>query len=192
MTVTLKNMTRQRDFQHITLYPRCSKVEATKSNLQIRQFQEATMFEEKTFQWKPVLWAAILIFVLSSLLVSAVPAVYGTYIGFQTRGDMELVNAGVESVIQSSFFPLYYHLVLAAIGLWQGSVLAKKAKNRVGWHVGAAVGVTLLFSILADLFLGNGVIQWQNLIFQALALLSGAYLGAYLRLYLVSRKASTA
>jgi len=137
------------------------------------------MLEEKTFQWKPVLWAAIVIFVLSNVLVSLVPAIYGTYIGFQTRGDMELVNLGVASLISSPMFAIYFYLVLAGISLWRGFVLARKVSARVILHAGVAGAIAVVLPVILAFVAGDGLtlIEWGA---QVAAIFGGIYLGAYL------------
>ena len=140
--------------------------------------------EEKTFKLMTVIWAAMLIFILSTLLNAAVPTAYGTYIGFQTRGDMELVNEGVALVTGLIFFALYVYLCLALIALWRGFVLAQKVAARVSLHIGLAAGLAFLLPLLVGFVVGDSNFSIQGLLFQALALFGGAYLGAYL----VSRK----
>lgn len=137
------------------------------------------MMEERTFQWKSVIWAAIVIFVLSNVLVSALPAIYGTYIGFQTRGDMELVNAGIESLLHSPGFVAYFYLCIAGIALWRGYVLARKVLERVHWHAGVAGAIAVVLPLILAFVAGDGLslVEWG---LQAVAIIGGIYLGAYL------------
>lgn len=137
------------------------------------------MNETTTFQWKPVVWAAVVIFILSNVLVSAVPAIHGTYIGFQTRGDMELVNLGVESLVRSPAFAVYFYLVLAGISLWRGFVLARKVSTGVVLHVGVAGAIAVVLPLILAFVAGDGLtlIEWGA---QAFAVVGGIYLGAFL------------
>ena len=136
------------------------------------------MLEERAFQWKPVLWAAVVIFVLSTVLVSLVSAIYGTYIGFQTRGDMELVNLGVESLVRSPAFAIYAYLTLAGISLWRGFVLARKVSTRMVWHAGIAGAIAALLPLLLAFVAGEdlALIEWGS---QAVVIVGGIYLGIY-------------
>lgn len=138
------------------------------------------MLEEKTIKWTAIIWGAILIFIISTLLTAVVPTVYGTYIGFQTRGDMELVNEGVARVTGSVFFALYVYLSLALVALWRGFILAQKVTARLGLHIGLAAGLAFLLPLLVGFILGQDIAALPELLFYALALFGGAYLGAYL------------
>ena len=137
------------------------------------------MLEERTFQWKPVLWAAIVIFVLSNILVSLVPAIYGTFIGFQTWGDMDLVNLGVASLVSSPMFAVYFYLVLTGISLWRGFALARKVSARVVLHTGVAGAIAAVLPVILAFVAGDGLtlIEWSA---QVVAIFGGIYLGAYL------------
>jgi hypothetical protein len=137
------------------------------------------MIEERTFQWKSVIWTAIVIFVLSYVLIAVPPTLYGTYIGFQTRGDMELVNLGVENLQSSPAFALYFYLVLAGISLWRGFVLARKVSARVVLHVGVAGAIAAVLPLILAFVVGDGLslVGWG---LQAVAIIGGIYLGAYL------------
>ena len=137
------------------------------------------MLKEQGFQWQPVIWGAILIFVLSNLLVSALPAIYGTVIGFQTRGDMELVNAGVNSLIQSVWFATYFYLVLAGISLWRGFALAKKVHERVNLHAAATGAIAVVLPLILAFAAGDGLtlVEWG---LQIVAIMAGLYVGVYL------------
>lgn len=137
------------------------------------------MIEERTFQWKSVIWTAIVIFVLSYVLIPVPPTFYGTYIGFQTRGDMELVNLGVENLQSSPAFALYFYLVLAGISLWRGFVLTRKVSACVVLHVGVAGAIAAVLPLILAFVVGDGLslVGWG---LQAVAIIGGIYLGAYL------------
>ena len=137
------------------------------------------MLEERAFQWKPVLWAATVIFVLSNVLVRMVPTIYGIYIGFQSRGDMELVNLGVESLVRSPAFAIYFYLVPAGISLWRGFVLAREVPTRVGLHLGVAGTIAAVLPLLLAFVAGDGL-TLIDLGSRAITIFGGIYLGAYL------------
>lgn len=143
--------------------------------------------EERTFEWKAVVWAAILIFVLSILLMQLVPVVYGTYIGFQTRGDTELINEGVAGLVRSPFFIAYVYLSLAIVAWWRGAVLAGKVIDRIGLHVGIAAGLAVLAALALELVLSDSGPEIVDFLLRVVATFGGAYLGAFL----VSRKTDT-
>jgi hypothetical protein len=148
--------------------------------------EELKMIEERTFQWKSVIWTAIVIFVLSYVLIAVPPTLYGTYIGFQTRGDMELVNLGVENLQSSPAFALYFYLVLAGISLWRGFVLTRKVFARVVLHVGVAGAIAAVLPLILAFVAGGGLsVEWG---LQVVAILGGIYLGTYL----LQRKSATA
>ncbi|MFQ5575493.1 MAG: hypothetical protein ACE5G8_00745 [Anaerolineae bacterium] len=136
------------------------------------------MNEEQTIKWGAIIWSAILIFVLSTLLASAAPAVYGTYIGFQTRGDMELVNAGVANLTGSTFFGIYFFAALALIAFWRGAVLAKKVAYRLNLHTGLAAGLAVLVPLALGFVVGDPM-SVVDLLLQAAVTFGGAYLGAF-------------
>jgi uncharacterized membrane protein YedE/YeeE len=144
------------------------------------------LVEERTFNWISVVWSAILIFVLANILASAVPIIYGIYLGFQSQGDMDLVNEGVAAITNSPISAVYIFIVLALIALWRGYVLAKKVDTQISLHAGLAAGGVLLITIVVNLVFGESI-SWLQLLFQAAAIFGGVYLGAYL----LSRKAAT-
>ncbi len=107
---------------------------------------------ESTFNWKAILISAGLIFVLPALYSTLVLSGYGFYIGFQTRGDSELIEAGIQTLNSSLIFQISLYGLMAAVALWQSQVLAKKVGDRAMTHTVIAIAIAVMIHI-AFLFL---------------------------------------
>ncbi len=134
-------------------------------------------------KWTTVIWAALLMFILPMLVIFLIPAIYGTYIGFSTQGDMAKVNAGLQSLGSSLIYQIVVYIVFALGALWRGYVLAKKVAGQLLLQLGIAVLLTVL--LVAAYFMigsaGNVAAVWDEILIIAVMVLGGAYLGSLLK-----------
>ncbi len=148
-----------------------------------------TMESQNGINWKAVLWAAVLMFVLPMIVIFLIPTIYGTYIGFSTRGDMNQVNAGVQSLGSSLAYQVAVYVIFALVALWRGYVLAKKVPGQFLMHLGIAVLFTTIL-VAAYFVLGSGNITavWDVILIILLMIAAGGYLGS---LFKTSQAATT-
>ena len=132
------------------------------------------MEEEREFQWKSVIWSAILIFVIPFIVQLLIPTVYATYTGFQTRGDQDAINQAVQTITRTSWLPIVICAAYALTALWRGAALAKKVEYRPDLHALAAGGLASIPVII--LSLGDLVFA----LILVVLIVGGAYLGALL------------
>src|SRR3990172_1610140 len=90
-------------------------------------------------RWRWVVWAGLLMFIIPLVISILIPTLYGTYVGFSTRGDMEKVNAAIQGLGSSIVYQVFMYAVFAAVALWRSSVLVKKVATQHLLHVGIAV-----------------------------------------------------
>ena len=138
--------------------------------------------EERKFHWKAALWATALILAIPIALSFLVPVLYGVYVGFQSQGNTALVNERIRELTKSLGFSVFFLISVTVIAFWRGYALAKKVSERVRLHIAVAVGLALLVFFPLSLLIGSGnvVASLQQFVIQAMVVLGGAYLGAYL------------
>jgi hypothetical protein len=105
------------------------------------------------FNWKSTLWSAVLVLVIPLAITFLTLALYGTVIGFQSRGDTAFVNQQIRSLNTSAGFKLFYYGTIAITALWQCYSLVKKAPERAALHIAAALGLAALLFYLQGLLL---------------------------------------
>lgn len=136
------------------------------------------MEEEREILWKSVVWSAVLIFFIPLVIQFAVPAVYATYVGFETRGDQARVNQAVMSIVSANLFWVFiYGFVFGLVAFWRGTVLAQKTSYHPEWHALAAAVLGAAGALA--LMIAEGYYQVSYNVLLILAPLGGAYLAAY-------------
>ena len=133
-------------------------------------------------KWRAVVWAGLLMFIIPLLISFLVPTIYGTYVGFSTRGDMEQVNAAVQGLGSSIVYRIIMYAIFAAVALWRGYVLLKKVTSQQLLHVGIAVVIAAVLVFAYFIIVSGGALGalMDALIFSVL-LAGGAYLSTLLK-----------
>ncbi len=141
------------------------------------------MESQNGINWKAVLWAAVLMFVLPMIVIFLIPTIYGTYIGFSTRGDMNQVNAAVQALGSSLFYQVTVYVIFALVALWRGYILAKQVPGHFLAHL--AISVALVALLVAGYFVlgsaGNIAAVWDDILIILLMVAAGGYLGSLFR-----------
>lgn len=104
---------------------------------------------ERRLNWKAILWSAILFFAVPFVANLIIGFAYGLLIGFQTRGDVSVINAKMQTITSSPLFLGFLVLVVCLTAFWRGRVLARKvgARQAVA-HVLIAVGLGMFIRTL--------------------------------------------
>lgn len=103
--------------------------------------------KKRAFNWRSVLWSAVLIFLIPRILYELIGLLYGVYVGFQVRGDSEMIAEGLAVLGASSLYQSLPYDFTAVIALWRGWVLSNILKALV-----AAVIVAALWFLLGIVF----------------------------------------
>ncbi|MEM8535548.1 MAG: hypothetical protein AAGF95_32255 [Chloroflexota bacterium] len=103
--------------------------------------------KQQTCNWRSVVWSAALIFLIPHILYELIGLVYGIYVGFQVRGDSEMIAEGLAVLSASSLYQSLPYDFTAVVALWRGWVLSNILKALV-----AAVIVAALWFLLGMVF----------------------------------------
>jgi hypothetical protein len=112
--------------------------------------------KENGLNWKAILWSALLLFGIPFMINLIIGSAYGLMIGFQTRGDVSVINAKMQTFTSSPLFLGLLVLVVCLTAFWRGRVLAKKvgAQQAVS-HALIAVGLGMSMRTLLALGLSS-------------------------------------
>lgn len=133
-------------------------------------------------KWGTVVIAGVLMFVIALAITQLSPVVYGFYVGFETRGDMEKINAAVMTLVTSMGYRVFVYVIFAAVGLWRGYVLIKKVSTQLYLQIGIAVLVAAGLLIAFSAVMSGGALTaiMEALVF-AILLAGGAFLSTLLK-----------
>lgn len=115
-----------------------------------------SMATNQPLNWKAILKASAIVFVISTLLSYLYVGTYGFYIGFTSQGNMALVQQQVNWFAGTILYMVLYTASLALITFWRDWVLLVQIQSRPVAHLAAVAGVVvaghLLISAAEDLF----------------------------------------
>jgi hypothetical protein len=140
--------------------------------------------EEQSLHWKSILWSAFLMMVLPILYNIIATIVYGFVVGFQSRGDQEIIAERQLAFVASAAYQWSIYLVTALVILWRSYKLARKSPNRPEINVAIAVALGLagrltLLVVLPTSGQENQVFQ-PMLLVELLLYAAAAYAGLFL------------
>ena len=140
------------------------------------------METKSEIKWTSIVWAGVLMFIIALVITQLIPTVYGFYVGFETRGDMEKVNAAIMALATSLPYRIAIYVIFAAVGLWRGYVLAKKVSTQLYMQIGVAVLVAAALLVAFSAIMSGGALSaiMEALIF-AVLLAGGAFLSTLLK-----------
>ena len=132
-------------------------------------------------KWSTVVIAGVVMFIIALLITQLVPTVYGFYVGFSTRGDMEKVNEAIMALGNSMAYRIVMYVIFAAVGLWRGYVLAKKTSTQLYLQIGVAALIAAVLLVAFSAVMSGGALaaMTEGLIFGVL-LAGGAFLSTLL------------
>jgi hypothetical protein len=111
---------------------------------------------ERRLNWKAILWSASLVFAVPFVANLVIGFAYGLLIGFQTRGDVSVINTKMQMFTSSPLFLGFLVFVVCLTAFWRGRVLARKAgAQQAVSHVLIAVGLGMLMRTLLTLGLSS-------------------------------------
>lgn len=127
--------------------------------------------------WKAVGISAVIIGIAPLLANVIVGMGHSLIVGFQARGDMEVISEASMAFSQSFIMRLAIWLTIAAVAFWRGRKLAasEAGNGLVNALVAAAIGM-LLFTIIA--FFNQGGAAVLLIVVGWVMGLGGAYLGS--------------
>jgi hypothetical protein len=96
------------------------------------------------FNWRGVLWSAVLIFLIPFILYELFGLVYGLYVGFQVRGDPERIAEGFSALNASPLYHALPYVLTAAVAFWRG----QKIGNISAALIAAGLGALLFFVVV--------------------------------------------
>lgn len=112
--------------------------------------------KESRLNWKAILWSALLLFGIPFVANLIIGFAYGLMIGFQTRGDVSVIDAQMQTFTSSPFFLGLLVLVVCLTAFWRGRVLARKVGTQQAVsHVLLAVGLGMAMRTLLTLGLSS-------------------------------------
>lgn len=112
--------------------------------------------KESRLNWKAILWSALLLFGIPFVANLIIGFAYGLMIGFQTRGDVSVIDAQMQTFTSSPFFLSLLVLVVCLTAFWRGRVLARKVGTQQAVsHVLLAVGLGMAMRTLLTLGLSS-------------------------------------
>ncbi|NOX62164.1 MAG: hypothetical protein GXP42_09505 [Chloroflexi bacterium] len=134
----------------------------------------------KTMSWKAIIWSAFLIFFIPFALSFLAIFGYALIMGFQTRGDAQLINESIAGLVSSSSYLGGYALLTALISFWRGRIIAKKSLERASTHILIAVALVILVRLAmilnADQEPGQIALLWFGV--ESAGALALGYLGS--------------
>jgi hypothetical protein len=105
--------------------------------------------KESRLNWKAILWSALLLFGITFVANLTIGFAYGLMIGFQTRGDVAVINAKMQTFTSSPVFLGSLVLVLCLAAFWRGRVLARNVGSQQAVaHALIAVGLGMIMRTL--------------------------------------------
>jgi hypothetical protein len=111
---------------------------------------------ERRLNWKAILWSASLVFAVPFVANLVIGFAYGLLIGFQTRGDVSVINTKMQMFTSSPLFLGFLVFVVCLTAFWRGRVLARKVGTQQAVsHVLIAVGLGMLLRTLLTLGLSS-------------------------------------
>lgn len=122
------------------------------------------MEQKHNFHWLAVLWSALIIAVLPFVLRFLVVLGYGLVVGFESRGDMEVIVEKETALQQSFWFELAFFVLVAALIIWRMYVLSKKVTGRVELHLLATAGLGVLGRVGLLALMGGGALALSLLL----------------------------
>lgn len=128
--------------------------------------------ETQRFNVMAMIRSALAILLIPIVLTVVVTFGYGLYIGFQSRGDQDLISQTVLALTTSVGFLIYANLVLALVAFWRGRVLKRQVGDTALMHIIAAVVLALLARLVFDL-IGNSLLIVPTLIAWVVGLVAG-------------------
>ncbi len=97
---------------------------------------------ESRLNWKAILWSTLLLFGIPFVANLIIGLAYGLIIGLQTRGDVSIIDAKMQTFTSSPLFLGFLVLVVCLTAFWLGRVLARQyGTQRAVSHVLIAVGL---------------------------------------------------
>lgn len=106
--------------------------------------------QQNMINWKAVLWSAALIFGIPALYNSIVLSGYGLYVGFQTRGDSELIQAGIQTLLGSLIFQATFYVVMVAVAFWRSRILMQQKSRQATTEIGIAVALAVMVQLASQ------------------------------------------
>jgi hypothetical protein len=104
--------------------------------------------ENQKLQWLSVLWSSALILLLPLIATIVIVVGFGLVVGFQTRGDQELVMERQIVFQQSAGFQLLTFSIVALVIFWRTRALSKRVTNRLAFHIVISVALGVAARIL--------------------------------------------
>lgn len=105
--------------------------------------------KESRLNWMAILWSALLLFGITFVANLTIGFAYGLMIGFQTRGDVAVINAKMQTFTSSPVFLGSLVLVLCLAAFWRGRVLARNVGSQQAVaHALIAVGLGMIMRTL--------------------------------------------
>lgn len=98
--------------------------------------------KESRLNWKAILWSAFLLVGIPFVANLIIGFAYGLMIGLQTRGDVPVINAKMQTFTSSPVFLGFMVFVVCLTAFWRGRVLARRVGvQQAVSHVLIAVGL---------------------------------------------------
>jgi hypothetical protein len=112
--------------------------------------------KESRLNWKAIVWSALLIFSIPFVANLIIGFAYGLMVGFQTRGDVSVIDAKMQTFTSSPLFLGLLVLLVCLTAFWRGRVLARQVgSHQAVSHVLMAVGLGMLMRTLLAIGLSS-------------------------------------
>lgn len=127
-------------------------------------------------EWKTVVPAGLIIWFLALLANIIIGFGYSFFVGFQSRGDMEAVQAASLAFTTSILFKIIMWLILGLLTFWRARKVATAVAEAPILNVlTAGIIAMLISSIISALTPGFDLVLWLG---SWLVVLGAAYVGA--------------
>jgi hypothetical protein len=135
------------------------------------------MTTQQPFRIGAALGAGAVTFLIPTLVDFLIPIGYGVTVGFQTRGDVDVINQRVMAMMSTPFYLLAIFLVFAAVAFWRGRVLSRRAAGQPLVYAAVIAAVAVALAAGVNLVLrGDSPLSFKTLV-ELVIVLGFSFLG---------------
>jgi hypothetical protein len=135
------------------------------------------MTTQQPFRIGKALGAAAVTFLIPTLVDFLIPVGYAIVVGFQTRGDVDVINQRVMAMMSTPFYLLAIFLSFAAVAFWRGRLLSRQVSGQPVAYAAAIAVLAVAFSAGIGLLLRGDSPLSIKVLAELLIVLGFSFLG---------------